>query len=122
MSRFIAESLGPEFRVAAAFDGVTGLERALELRPDLIVSDVMMPRVGGEELVRRLRAHPELDNVPVLMLTAKADDELRVRLLEVGAQDYLLKPFPLGELRARVRNLVSVKKAREILQLELATH
>jgi signal transduction histidine kinase len=121
MNRFVAETLAAEYRVATAFDGEQGFERALALRPDLILSDVMMPRLSGDQLVRRLREREELDAVPVVLLTAKADDELRVRLLREGAQDYVMKPFSAEELRARVSNLVTMKRAREVLQRELDT-
>jgi signal transduction histidine kinase len=121
MNRFVAETLADEYRVATAFDGEQGLRQALETRPDLILSDVMMPGVSGDQLVRLLRERSEFDAVPVVMLTAKADDELRVRLLREGAQDYVMKPFSAEELRARVGNLVTMKRAREVLQRELDT-
>jgi signal transduction histidine kinase len=119
MNRFVSATLAPEFRVVAALDGQRGLEKAIALRPDLVVSDVMMPGLSGDALLRELRARPELDGTPVVVLTAKTDDALRARLLREGAQDYLSKPFVAEELRARVRNLVSMKRARDILQREL---
>jgi signal transduction histidine kinase len=119
MNRFVAATLAPLFRVVAALDGQKGLEQAIAMRPDLIVSDVMMPGLAGDALVREVRARPELDGVPIVLLTAKTDDDLRVRLLRDGAQDYLSKPFFAEELRARVRNLVTMKRARDILQLDL---
>lgn len=122
MNRFVAATLSEEFRVATAPDGRAGLERAIELRPDLIVSDMMMPGLGGDELVHEVRKRPDLDGVPIVLLTAKIDDDLRVRLLREGAQDYLGKPFFAEELRARVGNLVSMKRTRDILQGELLTH
>jgi signal transduction histidine kinase len=121
MSRFLVDCLAPDYRVETAFDGRQGLERALELRPDLIVSDVMMPVMGGDALVRELRAHPELDGIPIIMLTAKADDELRVKLLREGAQDFLTKPFASEELRARVANFVMLKRTRDVLQGALSS-
>src|SRR3989442_1330431 len=89
--------------------------------PDLIVTDVMMPRMSGDQLVRALRNRPAFDGVPIVILTARADDELRVRLLRSGAQDYVMKPFLAEELRARVANLVIIKRTREVLQHELAS-
>jgi len=121
MNRFVAQALGAAFRVATAFDGAQGLEQALALRPDAIVCDVMMPRMSGEQLVRELRARAETETVPVLVLSAKADDDARVRLLREGAGDYLLKPFGVGELCARVENLVASTAARRVLQRELAS-
>jgi signal transduction histidine kinase len=120
MLRFVARTLGM-YRIATACDGQEGLERACALRPDLVVTDVMMPRLSGDELVAELRGRDELDSMPILVLTAKADDELRIRLLGAGAQDYLAKPFSADELLARVRNLMAAKKTRDILRAELAS-
>ena len=119
MGRFIASTLTPEYCIASATNGQVGLEQALSLRPDLILSDVMMPSMSGEQMVQQLRTHPELDNVPIMMLTAKSDDDLRVQLLRQGAQDYLTKPFSVEELKARVGNLTVVKRVRDRLQQEL---
>ncbi|MEW6705996.1 MAG: ATP-binding protein [Pseudomonadota bacterium] len=121
MRRFVVELLAGDYAVSTAVDGEEGLARAEALRPDLIVTDVMMPRVSGDQLVAALRRKRELDTTPILLLTAKADDQLRVHLLEQGAQDYLTKPFLPGELRARVRNLVAAKRAGDTLRGELAS-
>lgn len=119
MSAFIADVLSDSYRIATAFDGAEGLERAVELRPDLVLTDVMMPGMSGGTLLRRVRAIPELASTPVLVLTAKADDRLVVELLESGAQDYIAKPFTSAELRARVANHVATKRARDVLRREL---
>ena len=71
----------------------------------------MMPEMSGDMLIQELRANRELDQIPVILLTAKADDELRVKLLRTGAQDYVMKPFSTEELRARVGNLIAMKRA-----------
>jgi PAS domain S-box-containing protein len=102
MSSFICSTLALDCRVAAAFDGAQGLEQALALRPDLIVTDIMMPGTGGETLLGELRRRPEFDHTPVVVLSARADEALRIKLLREGAQDYLVKPFATEELRARV--------------------
>ena len=120
MNRFITETLAGDYQTASAYDGAEGVEKALALRPDVIVSDVMMPEYSGEYLVHEVRARPELDGIPIIMLTAKADQELRVSLLREGARDYLLKPFHADELRARVNGVVTVKRAADVLQNELA--
>jgi len=92
------------FRVFSAADGETGLRRAVEEKPDLIVLDIMMPRLDGFALCAELR---RLSNpVPVLMLTAKGQIRDRVRGLEAGADDYLVKPFSTEELVARIRALL----------------
>ncbi|MEW5855261.1 MAG: ATP-binding protein, partial [Myxococcota bacterium] len=113
MNRFICEGLEPHYRVASALNGREGVPMAMRLHPDIIITDVMMPELGGDELVGALRAHPDLKDIPVIVLTAKADDELRVRLLREGAQDYLTKPCSMEELLARVGNILALKRAEE---------
>lgn len=113
MTAFVAEALGRQFRVATAGDGEEGLVRALDLHPDLILSDVMMPRMSGDQMVEALRRHPEMESVPIVMLTAKADDELRVKMLQAGVQDYLNKPFSVEELLARVDGLIRERRRNQ---------
>ncbi|MFP5222810.1 MAG: ATP-binding protein [Acidobacteriota bacterium] len=110
MNAFIRQSLEGRYRTASAFNGREGLEMALGLKPDLIVSDMMMPLVSGDRMVRELRLRPELDEVPVIMLTAKADDASRVSLLKEGVQDYITKPFSVQELLAKVESLLKDRK------------
>ena len=107
VGRFVSQTLAEEYRVETASNGREGLQKALAMRPDLILGDVMMPETRGDLLVREARAHVELDDVPVVLLTAGADDELRAKLLREGAQDYLLKPFSVEGLRARVGKLIT---------------
>lgn len=121
MNQFITESLAPENRVVTARNGQEGLDKAIALRPDLILTDMMMPQMTGDQLVREVRAIRELDIIPIVLLTAKADDELQVQMLREGVQDYLMKPFHIEELRARVGNAIAMKRTREILQQELRT-
>jgi len=121
MNRFVCSSLSGEFRVASAFDGKQALLRLEHLMPDLIVTDFMMPHMSGDEFVQVLRSKPELIDIPVLVLTARDDIEVRVRVLSAGVQDWLTKPFTVRELVARARNLVSARRARAILRRELAT-
>ena len=116
MNRFIVESLTDQHRVATAFDGKEGLARAVALKPDLVLTDIMMPEMSGDELVDAIRARPELASVPIIVLSARADDAIRVHLLREGAQDYLTKPFSVEELRARVANLVARKRAEELVR------
>jgi DNA-binding response OmpR family regulator len=92
------------YRVLSATDGANGLDRALKEKPDLILLDIMMPRLDGFSLCAELR---RLSNpVPVLMLTARSQVEDRVAGLDAGADDYLIKPFSTRELLARVRALL----------------
>jgi CheY-like chemotaxis protein len=101
-----------EFEVAEAADGIEGFSRALAGRPDLIVSDIMMPRLDGYGLYRRLRARPETASIPFVFLSAKREVDERVVGLEMGADDYVIKPFSTKELKAKARSLL--RKAREV--------
>jgi len=121
MNRFVRETLSGEYRVAGAFDGQEGLEKAIQVRPDVILTDLMMPGMSGDQLVREARAHPDLHAVPIIFLTARSDDELCAKLLKNGAQDYLRKPFCAEELRVRIRHVVSTHHVREVLRQELAS-
>ncbi|MES1211796.1 MAG: response regulator, partial [Acidobacteriota bacterium] len=113
MNRFVVESLSSRYEVVSAFDGREGLEKALRFRPSLVVSDIMMPNVSGVEMIAEMRRQPELRETPVLLLSAKADEQLMVRLLDDGAQDFIVKPFSEKDLQVRVRNLVLTRQARE---------
>lgn len=117
---FIADTLSGICNVITAADGKEGFERAQALQPDLIITDIMMPRMTGDQLVRAVRETKALDHLPLLLLSAKADDDLKIALLECGAQDYLTKPFMPQELRARVKNLLSLKLTADALRDELA--
>lgn len=110
LNEFIVATLRPSYRVASAFDGREGMDKALALHPDLILADAMMPVMSGDEMVIALRHQPAMENVPIVMLTAKADDDLRMRMLKEGAQDYLSKPFEEEELLARVGWLIGERR------------
>jgi PAS domain S-box-containing protein len=116
MNNFIAEGLMEFYRVARAYDGAEGLEKAEELRPDLIVTDMMMPGFSGEQLINELRARNAFDVTPIIILTAKADSETRLSLLRGGAQDVLTKPFNSDELLARVGNLLDAKRVNDAIR------
>ena len=90
-------------RVVVASDGEEALMLIDERQPDLIVLDWMLPKVSGIEVCRRLRAKAETKNLPVIMLTARGEESDRVRGLDTGADDYIVKPFSMSELAARVR-------------------
>ena len=98
--------------VSVAIDGQAALEAARATEPDLIVSDVMMPRLDGFGLLRELRADPALRDTPVLLLSARAGEEARVGGLESGADDYLTKPFSARELLARVASNLQLARLR----------
>jgi DNA-binding response OmpR family regulator len=110
---------GEGYEVLTAADGLTALEVAREEQPDLVVLDLMLPRLDGFEVCRILRRET---SVPILMLTARADEVDRVVGLEVGADDYLTKPFSMRELLARVKALLRrVRLIREDTFASLST-
>ena len=91
------------YQVLAAADGEEALVAVDEKLPDLIVLDWMLPKVSGIEVCRRLRQRPETRNVPIIMLTARGEETDRIRGLDTGADDYVVKPVSMTELAARVR-------------------
>jgi two-component system phosphate regulon response regulator PhoB len=91
------------FRVAVATDGEEALLVIDEGPPDLVVLDWMLPKVSGVEVCRRLRARPETRNLPIIILTARGEESDRIRGLDTGADDYIVKPFSMSELAARIR-------------------
>ncbi len=103
------------YDTAEAYDGEEALKRVDEYSPDLIVLDVMMPKIDGYEVCHRLKTDENRKYIPVLMLTAKGEIESKVKGLEIGADDYLSKPFDYKELSARVKSLLTIKSAREKL-------
>ena len=91
------------YRVGVAGDGEEALIMANERAPDLVILDWMLPKVSGIEVCRRLRGRSETRNVPIIMLTARGEESDRIRGLDTGADDYVVKPFSMVELTARVR-------------------
>lgn len=110
MNGFIAAILAPHYRISSAFNGEEGLEKAMQLQPDMIIADVMMPKMSGDQMVLELRQNHHMTDVPIVMLTAKSDPELRVKLLQHGVQEYLEKPFSNEELLARVDRLMAERR------------
>ena len=91
------------YQVAVAADGAEGLRQMSKKQPDLILLDIMMPQISGWDTCRRIR---QVSNVPIIMLTARSEERDVVQGLEMGADDYVTKPFDLGELRARIQSLL----------------
>lgn len=116
MNRAVAETLAPDFDLITARDGREGLAKAEAHRPDVIVADVTMPGTGGGAMVDEFRRRPGLEKIPVLVLTARADYELRVDLLRAGAEDCVVKPFLAAELRARALNLARRRRSERDLE------
>jgi signal transduction histidine kinase len=99
-----------------AGDGICALEMASAIAPDAILLDVMMPRMGGLEVLRKLKADSELQHIPVVLVTAKGEDADIIEGLDAGAHDYVTKPFKKEVLAARVRSAVRIKEHRDKLQ------
>ncbi|MCP5053184.1 MAG: response regulator, partial [bacterium] len=106
---YIKDSLEPLYKVASANDGPEGIQKALEIIPDLIVSDIMMPGTDGYELCRRLKTDIRTSHIPIILLTAKVSEASLVQGLETGADDYITNPYNTNILRARIRNLIQLR-------------
>lgn len=115
MREYVQRLLGRRFEVTAVADGEAALAEALARPPDLVLTDVMMPRMDGFELLRRLRLDPATATIPVIMLSARAGEEAESDGLEAGADDYLVKPFTARELVARVGSHIAMHRMREEL-------
>lgn len=106
LAEFVSDSLSESYRFYHAPNGEQGLVMAAEIMPDLIISDVMMPVMDGYVFCKHIKSNLETSHIPVVLLTAKSALESRVEGLELGADDYITKPFHLPELRLRIRNLL----------------
>jgi signal transduction histidine kinase len=115
MRRLLSFLIGQEFRLRVARNGREGLERVRERHPDLVLTDVMMPEMSGTELCAALKADRATEGIPVVLVTSKAEREMKIEGLEGGADDYVTKPFHPRELLARVRSLVRLRMLGEEL-------
>ena len=120
IARFVEVNLrSAGYEVAVASDGEEALEKAGDMRPDLVLLDVMMPRIDGFEVAQRLRQNPQTANTSIIMLTAKALSADKVLGLQAGADDYIIKPFDPIELLARVKG--TLRRAKEMRNLSPLT-
>jgi signal transduction histidine kinase/DNA-binding response OmpR family regulator/streptogramin lyase len=110
MREYIKESLSDCYVVEEAVNGEQGVRIAETIIPDLIISDLMMPKMDGNELTRILKNDEKTSHIPIIILTAKSGQENKIEGLQTGADDYLTKPFDLQELRVRVENLINIRK------------
>ena len=120
LRNFICEQLENDYSIVEAEDGGKGLKLAEDIIPDLVISDIMMPNMDGYTLCKELKTNIKTNHIPVILLTAKASFENKLEGLETGADDYLIKPFNTEELKARVKNLIKIRKQiREKFQTEI---
>ncbi|MEN8229342.1 MAG: response regulator, partial [Bacteroidota bacterium] len=119
LRNYISRILESSYHIISAENGKMGLEKAHENIPDLVISDVMMPEMDGMEMCRLLKTDERTDHIPVIILTARADRGSKLEGLEIGADDYLVKPFDTEELKVRVKNLLEQRrKLRERFRLD----
>ena len=112
MRDYVCRLLAPHYHVEVAPDGEAALAAIARRKPDLLLSDVMMPRLDGMQLIARLRADPQTSTLPVILLSARAGEESRVEGMQSGADDYLIKPFSARELLARVEAHLKMARFR----------
>jgi PAS domain S-box-containing protein len=112
MRDYVRRLLMSEYEVIAVADGQQALQAMVEYKPDLVLTDVMMPNLDGFGLLKALRENPETASIPVIMLSARAGEESRVEGLEAGADDYLIKPFSAREMLARIGGALALARVR----------
>jgi len=106
MLRFLRSQLAGEYQVLEAVNGQQAIEKATQFLPDIILLDMMMPEKDGLQACREIREHTSTQSIPIVLLTARADEETKLAALTAGASDFLAKPFSTTELHVRIRNLV----------------
>lgn len=114
MRQYIFNTLCDDFNLSVAVDGKQGLEKAILEKPDIIVTDIMMPVMSGDQMLKELKKIPELSGTYILFLSAKSDQNFRIKLLQEGAHDYLIKPFTPEELNVKVHNFSVLKKRSKL--------
>jgi signal transduction histidine kinase/DNA-binding response OmpR family regulator len=107
---YIRRALDPTYTVMEAVNGREGIQKAKDIIPDLIISDIMMPEVDGYELCNTLKKEIETSHIPIILLTAKASEENIIQGLETGADDYITKPFNTKILCTRIKNLIELRR------------
>jgi DNA-binding response OmpR family regulator len=108
--RYIISHLDNDYRILEAVDGEEGMEQSQNHIPDLVISDVMMPKMDGFTLCSRLKNDQKTSHIPVIMLTAKAASQDKIEGYETGADDYIMKPFEAAELKVRIKNLIETRR------------
>jgi signal transduction histidine kinase len=115
MRQLLSFLIGQEFQLRVARNGREAMEAVRARKPDLVLTDVMMPELSGTELCAALKGDPATEGIPVVLITSKAEREMKIEGLELGADDYVTKPFHPRELLARIRSLVKLHRLQEEL-------
>lgn len=110
---FLKEQLEEFYQVLEAGDGEEGEQCAIDKNPDLIISDIMMPKVDGIELCRRVKTNVQTSHIPVILLTARTADDIKINSYEVGADSYMSKPFNFDMLMVRIEKLIEQQEKRK---------
>jgi signal transduction histidine kinase len=119
LRKYLTGLLSPEYDVTTADDGLSALDEVRANMPEIVVSDVMMPRLDGFGLLRELRENPNTNTLPIILLSARAGEEAAIEGLDAGSDDYLVKPFTARELLVRVRAHIELARMRRAWILEL---
>ncbi|WP_121355204.1 ATP-binding protein [Flavisolibacter nicotianae] len=119
MRDYVRRLLTPQFDITTAVDGEDAFRKLMQDKPDLLLSDIMMPRLDGIGLLQKIRRHPDVKTLPVVFLSARAGEEAKVEGLEAGADDYLVKPFSAKELLARVDTNIKIAESRKAAENNL---
>jgi signal transduction histidine kinase len=115
MIKYLVRLLENNYRITTASNGRQALEKVSENKPDLIISDIMMPVMDGVQLLKEIKANPATANIPVMLLSARAGEESRIEGYDVGADDYLTKPFSAKELLSRAKAQITISRTRSHL-------
>ena len=110
---FLKEQLEDFYQIVEAADGEEGERCAIDENPDLIISDIMMPKVDGIELCRRIKTNMQTSHIPVILLTARTADDIKINSYEVGADSYMSKPFNFDMLMVRIEKLIEQQEKRK---------
>jgi YesN/AraC family two-component response regulator len=110
MREYIKSCFKSDYFIIEAQNGISGFDKSVNELPDLIISDVMMPKMDGFQLCAKIKSDQNTSHIPVILLTARAEMKDKINGLDTGADDYVVKPFEVKELQARVRNLIILRQ------------